>query len=125
MATGYAASKSFVLNTGTFVTLVNDSTFDHAILPEKFMLAQNYPNPFNPGTKITYSLPVVSDVKIRIYNVLGQVVRIIERGNLPAGVHQVEWDGRDDLGRPLMSGIYYYRISADGFSDVKKMLMVK
>lgn len=89
-------------------------------LPVQFALRQNYPNPFNPTTEIKFALPEQSDVTIDIFNLLGQKVTTLVDGLLPAGYHQVVWDGS-----AVASGIYYYKITAGGFTDVKKMTLLK
>ncbi|MCG8608833.1 S8 family serine peptidase [bacterium] len=95
-------------------------------VPEAFVLAQNYPNPFNPRTTIRYYLPQNGKITVTIYNVLGQMVRILLKGESnPAGNHSIQWDGRDELGRLVPSGVYLYRMQANEFSAVKKMALVK
>jgi len=89
-------------------------------IPLRFALEQNYPNPFNPATVIKYQLPKSSNVKIRVFDLLGQEVAKLVDGNIEAGYHQVEFNGSD-----LASGLYLYKIEADGFTDVKKMMLVK
>lgn len=94
-------------------------------VPGKFQLAQNYPNPFNPSTTIKFGLPQASDVTVKIFDILGQEVRILVNRNMTAGFHTVNFDASN-----LMSGMYIYRIQANGvdgkdFTDVKKMLLVK
>ena len=95
--------------------------------PREFALHQNFPNPFNPDTTIKYDLAESADVTLQIYNVLGQVVRTLvvsEAQN--AGRYQIRWNGMDDRGVPVSSGIYFYQISADGkFSDVRKLMLLK
>lgn len=93
--------------------------------PTVFSLAQNYPNPFNPKTMIRFALPKDSWVKLEVYNILGQKVKTLVDEKLAAGVKEVEWDGRDGKGLEVASGIYFYKIKADDFSDVKKMVMLK
>jgi hypothetical protein len=93
--------------------------------PTVFSLAQNYPNPFNPKTMIRFALPKDSWVKLEVYNILGQKVKTLVDEKLTAGVKQVEWDGKDSKGLEVASGIYFYRIKADDFSNVKKMVMLK
>jgi len=93
--------------------------------PTVFSLAQNYPNPFNPKTMIRFALPKDSWVKLEVYNILGQKVKTLVDEKLTAGVKQVEWDGKDGKGLEVASGIYFYKIKADNFSDVKKMVMLK
>lgn len=95
-------------------------------LPSDFKLYQNYPNPFNPTTTISWQLPVASQVELTIYNLLGQKIRTLVDGRQPAGFHQVEWDGRDDAGRQVASGVYFYRLTTvDGFRQSRKMLLLK
>ncbi|NOY88453.1 MAG: T9SS type A sorting domain-containing protein, partial [FCB group bacterium] len=89
-------------------------------VPESYALYQNYPNPFNPSTQISFDLPVTSYVNLTIYNVLGQKVITLIDKNMDAGRHEVEWDASNNS-----SGIYFYRISAENFSQTKKMLMLK
>jgi len=93
--------------------------------PTVFSLSQNFPNPFNPKTMIRFALPKDSWVKLEVYNILGQKVKTLVDEKLAAGVKEVEWDGRDGKGLEVASGIYFYRIKADDFSDVKKMVMLK
>ncbi len=76
-------------------------------VPASFQLFQNYPNPFNPSTVITYSVPNAAQVKLRIYNLLGQEIRALFDGPKPAGVHTIQWDGRNDRGEPVSGGIYF------------------
>jgi len=94
-------------------------------LPREFSLSQNYPNPFNPTTEIEYALPVDCQVKLEVYNLLGQVVRTLVDGGQTAGYKSVRWDGRDDWGREIASGVYFYRISTGGFRLVRKMVLLR
>ena len=96
-----------------------------ADLPDGFKLGQNYPNPFNPSTTIDYSLPRNSEVRIDVFNVLGQRVRQLVNESQPAGNHSVVWDGADDRGRQVSSGFYLYRIIAGDYKYSRKMLMLK
>ena len=89
-------------------------------LPLKFSLFQNYPNPFNPSTEIKFGLPQQSDVRIEIFNILGQKVVTLYEGLLPAGFHSVRWNGSNSS-----SGIYYYKIAAESYTDIKKMTLLK
>ncbi len=93
--------------------------------PTVFSLEQNYPNPFNPETVIKYSLPQDAKVTLRIYNVLGQVVSTPVNGNLPAGVHSVTWDGKNEQGSDVASGIYFYRIKAGSYESIMKMTLLR
>ncbi len=89
-------------------------------LPEDFRLDQNYPNPFNPATEISFRLPAAADVTLEVYNITGQKVATLVEGNLAAGTHKVTWDGRDHS-----SGVYFYRLDTPGFSDTRKMILLK
>ena len=93
--------------------------------PESFTLSQNYPNPFNPETTIKYSLPEQSDVKLLIYNLLGQEVYRFELPGQSAGEHQLTWNGRNSRGNELSSGLYIYKFSAGDFVQTKKMVLLK
>ena len=94
-------------------------------LPEIFTLAQNYPNPFNAGTNISFSLPSAGYVQLSIYDLLGRKVTILIDSFLPAGSHLVTWNGRSGNGESMATGIYFYRLAAEGFDETKKMLLVK
>jgi FtsP/CotA-like multicopper oxidase with cupredoxin domain len=89
-------------------------------LPEGFSLDQNYPNPFNPVTELSFNLPVASNVKLEIFNILGQKVAILIDDDMEAGRHSVTWDGSSSA-----SGVYFYRLQADQFVDKKKMVLMK
>ncbi len=98
---------------------------DFSNVPTEFDMAQNYPNPFNPETSIQFVLPNTVKVKLEIYNTLGQRIRLLVNSQLNAGVHTVMWNGRDDFGRSLSSGVYFYRIEADRFTKTSRMVMMK
>jgi hypothetical protein len=93
--------------------------------PTDFNLRQNYPNPFNATTLIQYTLPWASQVRIQIYNLLGQKVRLLINERQESGFKIVVWDGRDDSGAEVGSGIYFCRIMAGDFVDCKKMTLLK
>lgn len=94
-------------------------------LPTAYALEQNYPNPFNPTTTINFALPKAGKVDVTVYNLLGQQVNNLVTGDMPAGVHSVVWDGRNQDGQSVSSGIYFYKITAGDFSQTKKMMMLK
>jgi hypothetical protein len=93
--------------------------------PTKFALLQNFPNPFNPETTIKYNLAEGTNVSLRIYNVVGQVVRTLVSEPQSAGRYTVRWNGSDDRGVSVSSGIYFYEIRSNGFQDVKKLMLLK
>jgi hypothetical protein len=89
-------------------------------LPHSYSLAQNYPNPFNPTTDIQFSLPIQSQVRLTVYDILGQEVATLVNGSLTAGEHTVAFNAAS-----LPSGIYFYRLEAGSFSDIRKMMLLK
>lgn len=94
-------------------------------VPDNYTLSQNYPNPFNPETTIEFSLPTASEVELKVYNILGHEVKTLAQGFYSAGPHRVVWDGSNDAGSKVASGIYLYRLSSSEFTDSKKMLLLK
>jgi len=94
-------------------------------LPTKYDLFQNAPNPFNPTTVVSYDLPKASQVRLEVFNVLGQKVKTLVNDFKEAGTQTVIWDGTDNSGSSVASGLYFYRISAGDFSATKKMMMLK
>jgi hypothetical protein len=98
---------------------------DDGTLPTRFELAQNYPNPFNPETALRLSLPQAGHVTLDIYNLLGQRVITLYDGSAPAGYLELRWNGRDQAGRPVGSGVYFYRMVAGDFQQVRKMVLLK
>ena len=106
---------------GEEITSISESSG----LPTHYDLRQNYPNPFNPITTIHYQLPRNSAVKLVVYDLLGKQVRSLINQTVEAGYHQVEWNGRNDNGVQVSSGIYIYRFRAESFSQVKKMVLLK
>ncbi|MCK5328121.1 MAG: T9SS type A sorting domain-containing protein, partial [Candidatus Latescibacteria bacterium] len=83
------------------------------------------PNPFNPTTVIGYALPEGSNVRLEIYNTLGQVVRTLVDGEQAGGVYRMTWDGRNEHGQEMATGVYIYRIVAGDFQATKRMLLIK
>ncbi|MBE0572722.1 MAG: T9SS type A sorting domain-containing protein [Ignavibacteriaceae bacterium] len=90
------------------------------VMPTQFELSQNYPNPFNPGTTIRFSLPQASQIKINIYNVIGELVATLADGMYESGYHKIEFNASS-----LPSGTYIYRITSDSFVQTKKMMLLK
>ncbi len=108
----------------TDVRWIEDST-PGEIRSSVFSISQNHPNPFNPATEFTVAVPKASHVKIEIFNILGQKVKTLVDKDMKAGVYLVDWDGKDERGAEVSSGVYFYRIVADDFSDIKKMVLVR
>lgn len=94
-------------------------------IPDEFSLSQNYPNPFNSSTLIKYALKKDVNVLINIYNVLGQKIKTLVDEYQNAGYKSIIWDGTNDNGKAVSSGIYFYKIIAGDFIDKKKMAIIK
>lgn len=94
-------------------------------VPVQFAVEQNYPNPFNPSTEIRFALPEQSDVRVEIYNAIGQKIATVMDAKLQPGYHQVRWDGKNQSGNSVASGIYFYRVSAGEFVAHKQMILMK
>ena len=90
-----------------------------------FELAQNYPNPFNPSTSLRYTIPQNADVRLEIFNVLGQLVKVLVNEPQNAGVKTVVWDGTNALGNRVASGVYLYKLTAGNFVQTRKMILLK
>ncbi|MDA0746458.1 MAG: DUF5011 domain-containing protein [bacterium] len=105
--------------------VVSDARFAEIAQPQAFELRQNYPNPFNPETTIQYSLVEASGVRLTIYNVLGQEMRVLVNEGQGPGMHTVRWDGKDAFGRQVTSGLYLYRLEAGVNVAVNKMMFTK
>ena len=94
-------------------------------VPKVYALGQNYPNPFNPTTTFNVDIPKISDVNIKVYDVLGREITTLLSGQQPAGSFQMKWDGRDAHGLTAPTGIYFVRMSADDFNDTRKIMLMK
>ena len=98
---------------------------DENVLPTSFNLGQNYPNPFNPSTKLDFAVPTQSKVNISIFNILGQKIATLVDGEYAAGYYSVDWDSRGDDGSEVASGIYFYKLEANNFTDTKKLMLIR
>lgn len=121
-AIGKTVNSSFIIQSGFwhgawYITDIDQPLFG---IPSVFELYQNYPNPFNPTTTIKYDLPVASNVKIEVYNLLGQKLVSLVDEEKPAGKYAVNFEGFN-----LASGVYFYSIETDQFTKVKRMLLTK
>jgi len=95
------------------------------MIPSRFGITANYPNPFNPVTTIAFGLDRGSEIRLEVYNILGQRVKTLASGRYEAGPHTVRWDGTDDAGGVAASGIYFGRLSADGRQSTRKMILLR
>lgn len=111
--------------------IVGDETYANqhndgiSLVPLDYELAQNYPNPFNPETRIRYQLKKLTDVRLEIFNILGQRVRTLVDGQQDGGQHVLLWNGQNDAGFSVASGVYLYRIQAGSFTATRKMILVR
>ena len=96
-----------------------------ASLPRQFALHANAPNPFNPETLIRFDLPTEAHIALEIYNALGQKVRTLVQERRAAGRYQISWDSRDDAGRGVASGVYFYRLASEEFTHTRRMMLTK
>ena len=98
---------------------------DESEIPNEFLMLQNYPNPFNPVTQIRYTLPQLANVQLKIYDILGREVKTLVSSEQPAGAYRIEWNGTNNFGAQVASGMYIYRIVAGKFVQTKKMMFLK
>lgn len=104
-------------------TVIEDQSHDDVSVD--YRLGQNYPNPFNPETVIEFDLPENSAVSLKIYNLLGQKIRTLFSGHMLSGMKKMTWDGKNDAGRLMPSGIYFYKLTAEKYSQNKRMLLIR
>ena len=95
------------------------------LTPVEYSLEQNFPNPFNPSTEIRYSLSHSGMVRMDVVNVLGQKVKTLVQLEQPIGHYQVTWDGTTDAGTAVSSGVYFYRLTTEGFSSVRRLVLIR
>jgi hypothetical protein len=126
----YVGTKGFSFY--TYSKTETEINFDEEVnaLPSSFSLSQNYPNPFNPSTDIRYQIADGRSsihTTLKIYNVLGQEMKTLMDGEKEPGYYSVEWDGRDDWGREVASGVYFYRLRvvSGQWSETKKMVLLR
>ena len=106
-------------------TVTSEVVSDESLIPKQFALHNNYPNPFNPTTQIAVDLPEAAATEITVWNIIGQKVATLYSGDLSAGHHIVNFDGQDDNGQQLTSGMYFYRVTAGKYNAIKKMTLLK
>ncbi|MCH8873656.1 choice-of-anchor B family protein, partial [candidate division KSB1 bacterium] len=116
---GESKTSDIILNS---VTSVDE---EKSVIPASYSIEQNYPNPFNPNTTIRYSLPEKTYVRLKVFDTLGRQVRVLFDGEQLQGEQQTFWNGRDNSGRLVASGVYFYRIETDAFRKTSKMLFIQ
>ena len=107
------------------IDIQDNLSVDDKLIPKTFALHQNYPNPFNPNTNIRFDLPKNTKVQIIVYDILGRLIKNIINKNQNAGFKSVQWDGKNNFGRKVPSGVYLYSIEAGDFNQTRKMLLIK
>jgi len=101
------------------------SNDDGALPPVANLLQPNYPNPFNPSTTITFNMPLSGNANLAVYNVKGQLVKTLVAGSVTSGDHKVVWNGTDNGGQSVSSGVYFYRLTTNGHTETRKMMLMK
>ena len=114
-------SRIYKFNADTSVGVGNSGY----TIPNEYSLKQNYPNPFNPGTNIAYHIPKLSNVKLMIYDAVGKETRTLVNTSQLAGNYEVRWNGWDDYGNEVASGVYFYSLKSGDFNGTKMMLLIK
>jgi hypothetical protein len=112
-------------NAGISVADLPEVSIDGLDIPARYELVQNYPNPFNATTQIEFRLPQQSQMQLVILNVLGQPVRTLINRSMDAGTHRIVWNGRNETGQEVVSGIYIVHMKAGSFRETKEMLFLK
>ena len=107
------------------ITTASQTIEKRSPLPDAYALIGAHPNPFNPVTTISYALPEQANAKVVVFNILGQEIRTLVSGVQPAGYYNVVWDGRDNTGIAVGSGVYLYRLTAGSFVESKRMTLLK
>jgi hypothetical protein len=121
----YMGEEGVPMHIRDFLFPFESSNEDEQILPPQTALGRNYPNPFNPTTNISFTLAQSGPASLKIYNAKGQMVRQLTNAEYNAGQHHLVWDGRDTKGRPVSSGLYFYRLQTKDFSQSHKMILMK
>jgi hypothetical protein len=121
----YVADKYSLMVLESHVPTEVKEVADEENIPVSYSLSQNYPNPFNPETNIEFTFLKSGQIKIEIFNILGQKVKTLMDEHLKAGHYVMDWDGRDDSGKEVSSGVYLYRMQTSESSQTKKMVLLR
>ncbi|HLG94517.1 MAG TPA: T9SS type A sorting domain-containing protein, partial [candidate division Zixibacteria bacterium] len=116
---------NFAKSVDTVVIITDVRDVNPGAIPREYSLSQNYPNPFNANTQISFALPKAGKTRLEVFNILGQRVNRLVDEYMAAGNKIVNWDGRDERGMDVPSGVYFYRLRSEGFLQTKKMLLIK
>lgn len=122
VSTSHFSIWALVDKNDALITSVDE---EKTTIPTRFELMQNYPNPFNPETNIRFNLVSTQKVSLKIYNIMGNLVKTLISSQFSAGEHMAVWDGRNDSGFYVSTGIYFYMLEAGAFTKIKKMMLIK
>jgi hypothetical protein len=125
MGNNNPGNLSLVTNPGDPTSKPNPTSVANQNIPTSYKLLNNYPNPFNPSTIITFEIPQAENVLLAVYNINGELIRTLANKNYSAGSYKVVWNGKDDIGNNVSSGIYIYRIIAGQFDKSSRMVLLK
>ncbi len=127
MRSAYSYAFTSTTSPRTFTVILGDDALDipNAEMPTVYSLGANVPNPFNATTAIEVGLPKGGDVRVEVFDMLGKKVTTLVDGEMNAGMHRIVWNGVDNTGREVASGVYLYRVTAGDFSETKKMTLIK
>ncbi len=120
-----ATVNPLVVDVTMYVYLKTPTKLEIGGIPDDFSLFHNYPNPANPSTTVKFGLPSKSNVRLQVFDVLGRRVAVLADGPMEAGYHEILWDGRNESGGYVSSGIYFYKLQSGEFTSVKKMIILK
>jgi N-acetylneuraminic acid mutarotase len=117
---GITTGPALTNQTWIYTEIIQSINIEGGTVPEEYSLMQNYPNPFNPNTTIRFSIPVVSNVTLEVFNAVGEKIGVLVSEELSAGTYNYDWKVKG-----LTSGIYFYRLSTENYSESKKMILLK
>lgn len=122
---GSIGDPSKVTNPGDPNSRPNPTSVEIESIPLQYKLFNNYPNPFNPSTRIAFEIPQAENVTLKIFNISGELIRTLTEEHLSAGRHEKVWDGKDNAGNEVSSGIYLYRLNAGFYDRSARMILMK
>lgn len=122
---GSTGDPNKVTNPGDPSSRPNPTSVGGESIPQQYKLFNNYPNPFNPSTRIAFEIPKAENVTLRIFNISGELIRTLTEEHTSAGRHEKIWDGKDDSGNVVSSGIYIYRLNAGFYDRSARMILLK
>ncbi|MEW6508769.1 MAG: FlgD immunoglobulin-like domain containing protein [Bacteroidota bacterium] len=122
---GPVGDPSKVTNPGDPFSKPNPTSIAKEIIPGQYKVLNNYPNPFNPSTTIVFEIPKSEHVSLQIFNINGELIKTLSQENLEAGRYEKNWNGKDEYGNQVVSGVYIYRLKAGNFEKSNRMILLK